>query len=93
MHSTNPTLISAQLDEPHAIYLWLLWDSTPPPIAYRLPWNEQTAAQLVKAQKQAKREHTQVMVVRKGLAKGPLMAGSRMFYPKPQQALPPKAAR
>jgi hypothetical protein len=88
----DPVLVADVLDEPHAIYVWLLLDDTPPPIAYRLPWNEKTAAQLVKAQQQAAKAHTGVeMKMPRGT--GPQMAGTRMFYPQPQQPLPAKAER
>lgn len=57
-HKSGVVLLGMTLDEGHAIYLWTR-DGDDPPIAYSLPWNEQTAADAQDAMQKAKARHTQ----------------------------------
>jgi hypothetical protein len=90
------TLVGVVLDEPNAIYIWILQQGGATPVAYQLPWSEKTAVQLDKAQKKAAKDHTHVGVQLKGKLFGPKMSGPKgamMFYPAPQAPLPMKAPR
>lgn len=87
------TVAAFTLDEPHAIYVWLLAPGARAPIALALPWNEAAAAALHDAAQEAKRRGTRVKMGRpgRGGAHGAGdAAGTAMFYPAPGPALPPK---
>lgn len=83
------TVAAFSLDEPHAIYVWLLLPGARVPIALALPWRETDAAALDRAARDARQAGTRVrMGGQRGGRAG--TAGSPMFYPAPAPALPPK---
>jgi hypothetical protein len=76
------TIIASQMQEPEAIYLWVLPRGSLVPVAIRLPWDEAMAAQLQQAQQMARSGHTDmVMTARHGKAD---------FSAQPAVALPVK---
>lgn len=80
-------VLSYQLDEGKAIYLWVQRDQ---PIAYQLPWNEDTARKLHEAAENAKEQHAGLRG--KSLSKKDHPEPQWSFYPEPVQPLPPKSA-
>lgn len=81
-------VLGSSLQEGVAIFVWLQLPDSPEPLAYRLPWNLETAKQLQKAQREAEAKGT-------GLAmrlpfEPSLETREPKFYPLPQPALPPK---
>lgn len=87
------TVAAFTLDEPHAIYVWLIAPGARAPIALALPWNETAAAALHDAARMAKQRGTRVKMGRagRGGARGAgHAAGTAMFYPAPTPAVPPK---
>ena len=80
-------VLSAQMQEDQAIYLWLAFAPDTPPRAYALPWSLETAKQLQQALKQAENDGTRVKMNRPF---APKALGERVFYAEPQQDLPPK---
>jgi hypothetical protein len=83
------TVAAFSLDEPRAIYVWLLLPGAHVPIALALPWRETDAAALDRAARDARQAGTRVrMGGRRDRGAG--AAGSPMFYPAPAAALPPK---
>ena len=89
------TVAAFELDEPRAIYVWLMVPGARAPIALALPWNEAAAAELHDAQQQAKRRGTEVRMGKPGHGGAHPHQGNEpgagMFYPAPEPALPPKA--
>lgn len=76
------------LDEPHAIYLWIVPNGRRVPVAYRLPWNEKQAAELMRAARRARKRGTALMIEA-------YRAGGRdkmKFYSTDTTPLPPKEA-
>ncbi len=88
------TVAAFELDEPRAIYVWLMAPGARAPIALALPWSEADAAALHDAAEQARRRRTQVRMGQPGHggAVGGDQRGPAMFYPAPAPALPPKQA-
>ena len=82
------TVLSTQLIEGKAIYLWLRLPDVEEPLSYTLPWNEQLARQLHGAQREAKQKGTKVKT-RKPFAKRS-DESERAFYAEPQPAPPAK---
>ncbi len=83
-------VVAAQLDEPHAVYLWLRTPDAAEPRAFSMPWSEQAARQLSKAQREADRHGSEVVMRMK--RSNPEADDEPMFYTEPQPALPPKQA-
>ncbi len=53
----HAVVVASRLQEPTAIYLWLLQPGSSVPVAVRLPWNEGLAAQLQQATQDAAGMH------------------------------------
>lgn len=56
------TVIGYRLQEPDAIYLWLLFPGETEPRAYALPWNLDTAKELQDVHRQANEQHQEMVV-------------------------------
>jgi hypothetical protein len=61
-HLRNAIVTASVLREKQAIYLWLQLPGIAEPRAYQLPWDEQIAIELHKAQREAEVEGTQVQM-------------------------------
>lgn len=81
-------LIGASMQEGKAIYIWLQTSETPEPRAYELPWNKETAKQLQRAQRLAKRSKNGVKIRRPFQAEQD--PREPMFYAAPRKSLPTK---
>ena len=79
----NAMLLASRLQEPLAIYLWLLPDGASVPVAVELPWSEGAAAQAQMATQAAQRNHGSVSVQ--------MIRGQPRFYASTIKAPPPKA--
>lgn len=81
-------LIGASLQEGKAIYIWIQTPESSEPRAYQLPWNKETAKQLQRAQRHARKSKNGVNV------RHPFDADrdprKPMFYAAPRQPLPAK---
>lgn len=88
------TVIAFSLDEPHAIYVWLMGPGAREPIAFELPWRMQDAVALAKAADAAKQSGASLRM-RGGSDRGVHEAGRTqpMFYPAPPPPLPAKTKR
>jgi hypothetical protein len=82
------TVISSQMVEDQAIYLWLSIEGIEEPRAYALPWNEKVARQLQGARRNAEARGTNVKM------KNPFEQSNdereRIFYAAPQTPPPEK---
>jgi hypothetical protein len=78
----NATLIASQLEEPVAIYVWLLPDGMTVPVAIKLPWSEQAAAQQQVA--------TQAAHLKHGRVRMKFVRGQPEFYATTLKPLPAK---
>jgi hypothetical protein len=56
------TVIGYRLQEPEAIYLWLVFPDETEPRAYALPWNLGTAEQLQDVHRRASEQHQEMIV-------------------------------
>jgi len=81
-------VLGASMIEDKAIYLWLSFEGRDEPRAYTLPWSENLAKQMRKAQQQAEAEGTKVMV--RQPFENNLDEMERVFYPEPRTPPPPK---
>jgi len=61
-HLQDAVVTASVLREDQAIYLWLQLPDVEEPRAYRLPWSEEMAVELHKAQREAEEEGTQVQM-------------------------------
>jgi hypothetical protein len=83
-------VISAQMIEDKAIYLWLGFEGEEQPRSYSLPWTRNMAEQLQEAQREAEANGTGVMVSMPfELTMDSL---EKKFYAAPQKSPPPKEA-
>jgi hypothetical protein len=83
------TVLSAQLQEGEHIYLWLALPDLEQPRAYALPWNEELAKQLHRAQQQAEREGSNVRM--RQPFENSLDPDEPLFYAPPQPPPPAKS--
>jgi hypothetical protein len=81
-------VISSLMREDEGIYLWLQIPEVTEPRSYKLPWSEEAAKQLHKAQQSAEANGTEVQM-KKPFTKT-LDTEEPVFYAAPQAALPPK---
>ncbi len=81
-------VLSSDIRENEAIYLWLRQAPGDPPRAYKLPWDIEVAKQLYGAQAQA--QETGRGVRMRGRLQDSGDPTEPVFYPDPQEALPPK---
>jgi hypothetical protein len=79
----DATLLAAHLQEPVAIYLWLLPDGVSTPVAVKLPWSESAAMQQQTAAQAAHQAHGQVRLR--------FVRGQPQFYISAIDALTAKA--
>jgi hypothetical protein len=96
LEDPSGTVIGYQLDEPRAIYLWVVGPGEHAPTSFALPWSEQQASQLQQASEQAKKQGDSLQAGGKGQhgRLGAFAAAARTdlrFYPAEHHALPPKA--
>jgi hypothetical protein len=61
-HLNDAIVTASVLRENQAIYLWLQLPGIQEPRAYQLPWNEEVAIELHKAQREAETEGTEVQM-------------------------------
>ena len=86
----NVEVVSAMMKEDEGIYLWLQLPEVSEPRSYKLPWTDEAAKQLHKAQQEAEANGTQVQM--KKPFERSVDLTEPVFYAPPQAALPPKAA-
>lgn len=89
-NAPDATVLSAQLQEGKAIYLWLMLKGHDEPRAYVLPWSKRMARQLHETRREARKKGSKVMMrlpFKKHHDDGP-----SIFYAPPQPPLPPKQA-
>lgn len=95
-------VVAYRLDEPHAIYLWMVPKGQKTPLSLQLPWREKKAAQLQKAAHAARKAHQGLRMRLGGKKPAKLPQGQGRFtlhhvpptfYPAPQPGLPPKVRR
>lgn len=86
---SEATVLSAQLQEGEPIYLWLALPNLTQPRAYALPWNEELAKQLHRAQQQAENEGSNVRMRRP--FENSLDPDEPLFYAPPQPPPPAKS--
>lgn len=86
---TEAAVLSAQMREGEAIYLWLGLADVAEPRSYVLPWDENTARQLHKAQRKADETGTDVRM--RMPFEPSLERDGPMFYADPQPNPPPKS--
>lgn len=82
------TVLASQLREGDGVYLWLQLDGIVEPRAYRLPWDREVAQQLEKAQAEAERNGTPLVMDMP--FERSFDRRERRFYALPQPALPEK---
>ena len=82
-------VISSQMVEERAIYLWLAIEGLDQPRAYSLPWSEELAKQLHRAGRTAESEGSQVKM-RQPFDRSILQMDEPIFYANPQTATQPK---
>lgn len=87
------TVVAYRLDEPRAIYVWVVPEGSSVPLALELPWGERQASELHAAAGQAARNGGVVKMGKAGAARDGNPRGDRMFYSRPAPALPPKMSR
>lgn len=85
---SEATVIAAQMQEPEAIYIWLMFEGQPEPRAYVLPWDMKTARELQQGMEEAEAQGTSVRM-RSALEQN-RDPTEPVFFVAPQQALPPK---
>lgn len=83
-------VLSSIMEEDEAIYLWLQLPEVDEPRSYQLPWSEEMAKQLHKAQQQAEQEGTEVKM--KKPFERTVDTESPVFYAAPPKAPPMKQA-
>jgi hypothetical protein len=81
-------LVSAVMKEDVAIYVWLEIPGIDEPRAYALPWDEQTARELQRAQQDGEKRGEGVRM--RFNYRSTLDERTPVFYAAPQEALPPK---
>ena len=82
------TVLAYRLDEPHAIYLWLVPEGSVQPLALQLPWHDDVAGNLVDAASRRADAGDSLKI-----KSPPGLIGMRakpVFYVTHAQALPPK---
>jgi hypothetical protein len=88
LHVPHGTVLGYQLDQPRAIYLWLMPDGSAQPLALQLPWREDVASNLVDvARHRGEGGDSLKMKTGRGLMGLPTKP---VFYLTHAQALPPK---
>lgn len=81
-------VISSLMKEDEGIYLWLKLPEVEEPRSYKLPWTDEAARQLHKAQQDAEANGTNVQM--KKPFEASIDLNDPVFYAPPQAALPPK---
>lgn len=85
-------VVGVHLDEPRAIYVWVLVPDESDPRAYRLPWSRKAAERAQAAKGEAEKEGVPLMLRMSSHYEGSLDDREPLFYAAPQPALPPKVA-
>jgi hypothetical protein len=85
-------VLGSDIRENEAIYLWVRQTPTDPPRAYALPWNMEVAKQLFGAQNEAQESGRGVRMRGRMNPEAADDENEPVFYPDPQEALPPKQA-
>jgi hypothetical protein len=84
------TVLGYSLDQPRAIYLWLMPDGSTQPLALQLPWKEDIASNLVDVARH-RGEGGGKLKIKTG--SGPMGLPTKpVFYITHAQSLPPKAS-
>lgn len=90
LHVPHGTVLGYHLDQPNAIYLWLMPDGSAQPLALQLPWREDVASNLVDVARH-RGEAGENLKIKNG--SGPLGLPTRpVFYLTHAERLPPKAS-
>jgi hypothetical protein len=85
----NGTILSYSLDEPRAIYLWLVPEGSTQPLALKLPWHEDVASNLVNTDRRRTNAGDTLKITgNPGNDIG--MRAKPIFYVSHVQGLPPK---
>src|SRR5690606_16636044 len=82
----DPRVVGSQVEEDVAIYLWVVIEDDPEPLAYKLPWSVEAAKKLHEASQEGEEKGTAVRV--RGMERSD--STELTFYPEPQPSLPPK---
>lgn len=90
LHVPHGTVLSFHLDEPNAIYLWLLPDGSARPLALELPWQKDVAGNLVDASERRANQGDRIKI-RDGIV-GSGLRTKPLFYVSHSEALPPKTS-
>ncbi len=88
--ASEATVLGADFREGEAIYVWLQVPGVSEPRAYVLPWNKNTAKQLMKATRQAEKRGQKVKMGQP--FERSLDEREGKFYTEPQRQLPAKPA-
>lgn len=83
------TVVASMNVEGEAIFLWLILPGQNMPRAYSLPWSEQTAEALRRAQSEAENNGTQARMRRP--FRDPAANTEAEFYAPPPPPMPPKS--
>lgn len=84
-------VVSYSLDEPRAIYLWVMPPGATIPASFELPWSERQASQLQTAAEQAKKAGQPLQAGHAGGSIGSDRLGEDVrFYPQERKPIPPK---
>ena len=89
-NATEATVLSARIVEGKSIYLWLQLQGETEPRAYVLPYDEKTARQLHKAQREAKQKGTKTRMKKPFARREDSI--KQKFYAAPQPSRPKKSS-
>lgn len=90
LHVPHGTVLGYHLDQPKAIYLWLMPDGSAQPLALQLPWQQDVASNLVDAAKHRGSAGDRIKIKN---GNGPMGLPTKpVFYVTHTQSLPPKTS-
>lgn len=89
LHVPNGTVLSYYLDEPNAIYLWLVPEGSAQPVALQLPWHDDVAGNLVDAARRRGNPGDSIKMTSPTDGMG--LRTKPVFYVTHVRPLPPKA--
>lgn len=88
LHVPTGTVLSYSLDEPKAIYLWLVPDGSAQPLAFQLPWRSDVAGNLVDAARSRATPNDTLRVKNQQFGRG--LPVKPVFYVSRARGEPPK---
>ena len=86
--SSQGKLLASEIREGEAIYIWVRFDDNAEPVAYKVPWSQETAKRLHEASREGHERGTDVRLRWGG--KDESDSTEMIFYAEPQPSLPPK---